>query len=40
MGTLAFTGVHVLSLLILGAGLVFLGAGLVRTSVRRRVHRP
>lgn len=37
---LAFTGAHIASLVVLGVGLLFMGAALIRVSVRRRPHRP
>ena len=39
-GTLAFTGAHIESEVVLAVGLIFMGATLVRASVRRRPHRP
>ena len=39
-GTLAFTGDHIASEVVLAVGLIFMGAALVRTSIRRRPHRP
>jgi hypothetical protein len=39
-GTLAFTGAHIASEIILAIGLIFVGATMVRVSVRRRLHRP
>jgi hypothetical protein len=37
---LALTGDHIASEIVLAMGLIFLGAAMVRTSVRRRPHRP
>jgi|HubBroStandDraft_1064217.scaffolds.fasta_scaffold86924_2 hypothetical protein len=39
-GALAFTGDHIASMVVLAVGLIFMGAALVRTSLRRRPHRP
>jgi hypothetical protein len=39
-GALAMTGDHLLAEFALALGLIFLGASFVRTSVRRRPHRP
>lgn len=39
-GTLAFTGDHIASEVILAVGLIFMGASLVRATARRRPHRP
>lgn len=39
-GALAYTGDHIASEVVLAVGLIFMGTTLVRTSVRRRPHRP
>lgn len=39
-GSLAFTGDHIASEVILAVGLIFMGASLVRATVRRRPNRP
>jgi len=39
-GTLALTGSHIAAMVVLAVGLIFMGATLVRTSVRRLPHRP
>ncbi|HUC04149.1 MAG TPA: hypothetical protein VL961_02040 [Acidimicrobiales bacterium] len=39
-GTLAFTGDHIASEVVLAVGLIFMGAAFVRASVRRRPIRP
>jgi hypothetical protein len=39
-GTLAMTGSHIAAEVVLAVGLIFMGASMVRASVRRRPHRP
>jgi len=39
-GALAMTGAHIESEIVLALGLIFMGAALVRASIRRRPHRP
>jgi hypothetical protein len=39
-GTLAMSGDHIASEIVLAVGLIFMGATLVRASIRRRPHRP
>jgi hypothetical protein len=39
-GTLALTGAHIASMVVLAIGLMFVGATMVRASVRRRPHKP
>jgi len=39
-GALAMTGDHIASMVVLAVGLIFMGASLVRVSLRRRPHRP
>jgi hypothetical protein len=39
-GTLALTGDHIASEVVLAVGLIFMGAALVRASIRRRPIKP
>jgi hypothetical protein len=39
-GSLAFTGAHIASLIVLGLGLLFVGASLLRLAIKRRPYHP